>query len=872
LHSAQAAKSVEKYNRMFKKFLPHIAAIATFILVSVVYFSPQFQGKEIRGGDVVSYLGMSKELKDFKAETGEHTLWTNSMFGGMPTYQIRTITEGNQLNVLRPALRLYIPLPAGQFITAMLCFYILMLVMGVNPWLAIIGAIGFGLTTNNLTLLEAGHESKLRALSYFPLIVAGIFLAFRGRYLWGGAVFALGLGLDLLVNHVQMTYYLALALVIYGILRAVYDIRRGEVMHFAKAAAVLLLGAGLAVGSVANNLLPTAEYAEDTMRGEPILAVEESETDPLLGQMAPRSSSEVDGLEYEYAMQWSNSLRDLWSSFIPGFVGGGSSEPISRDSEFGRALRGLGANLPQEFAAPLYWGGLPFTSGPIYFGAVMCFLFLFGALVVRGPVKWWLVSAVIFTMLLSLGRNFDPINRLLFDSLPLFNKFRTPNSILTITSFLIPILAVLGLREVVKGERTQPELTRALYISAGTTGGLALLMALIGPSFFDFGNIQDGPQLTRMTGQAASTPTVQQLISALRETRAEYLVADAWRSFGFVAAAALVLFGYLRDWFKLPVLAAGLALLTLIDLWGVDQRYVSKEDFQRQTEQAFVPTPADQQILQDPDPNFRVLNLMESTYQSARTSYFHKSVGGYHAAKLQRYQDIIDRYLSQGNAPVINMLNTKYVIGQGPDGQPVAQRNPDALGNAWFVEDIRLVPTPNAEIDALGDINPDSTAIVHEEFSDYVAGLTPTGEGSIELTSYAPNELRYRSSSPSEQLAVFSEIWYGPDKGWTATIDGAATDFIRTDYLLRGLRVPAGEHEIVFRFDPPVYHTGVTISWISSLVVLLGLLALTAWTIRGLRNNPAPVPAPTAPTPEPAAEPQPRAQKQKDKRRKKPKQ
>ena len=849
---------------MFQKILPHLAALAVFILVSAVYFSPQFSGKELRGGDVISYIGMSKELKDHQAATGEHTLWTNSMFGGMPTYQIRTITEGNQLNVLRPALRLYIPLPAGQFITAMLCFYLLMLVMGVNPWLAVIGAVGFGLTTNNLTLLEAGHESKLRALSYFPLIVAGIFLAFRGRYLWGGALFALGLGLDLLVNHVQMTYYLALTLLIYGVARLIHDIRRGELLHFGKAAAVLLLGAGLAVGSVANNILPTAQYAEDTMRGEPILAIEK-EDNPLLNE--PPSSSEVDGLEYQYAMQWSNSTRDLWSSFIPGFVGGGSSEPIDRDSAFGRALRNMGANLPETFAAPLYWGGLPFTSGPIYFGAVICFLFLFGAIVVRGPVKWWLVASVFFTLLLSLGQNFDPINRLLFDFVPLYNKFRTPNSVLTVTSFLIPILAVLGLRELVKAERSRTELTRGLYYSAGVTGGLALLMALIGPSFFDFFSLQDGPTLTRMVGQPASSQPVQTLMAALKETRADYLTADSWRTFGFIALAAGIVFGYLRGWFKLPVLAAGLALLTLIDLWGVGRRYVSEEDFQRKTEQIFTPTLADQRILQDEDPNFRVLSLTESTYQSARTSYFHKSVGGYHAAKLQRYQDMIDRHLSTGNAGVINMLNTKYIISQGPDGQPIAQQNPDALGNAWFVEDIRLVPTANAEIDALTDIDPDSTVIVHEAFSDYVAGLDPTGAGSIALTGYAPNELRYRGNSPAEQLAVFSEIWYGPDKGWTATIDGQETDFIRVNYVLRGLRLPAGEHEIVFRFDPPIYRTGVTISLISSLIVLLGFLALAVWTFLRARNEPAV--APVEPTPEPAPE---RASPKKTKHRKKPKQ
>jgi hypothetical protein len=806
---------------------------------------------------------MSKELKDFKAETGEHTLWTNSMFGGMPTYQIRTITEGNQLNVLRPAMRFYIPLPAGQFITAMLCFYILMLVMGVNPWLGIIGALAFGLTTNSLTMLEAGHESKLRALSYFPLIVAGIFLAFRGRYLWGAAVFALGLGLDLLVNHIQMTYYLALTLVIYGILQAIYDFRRGELVHFAKAAAVLLLGAGLAVGSVANNLLPTSEYAEDTMRGEPIL-VAETNDNPFTQE--PQSSSEVAGLEYGYAMQWSNGLRDLWSSLIPGAVGGSGSEPVSRDSAFGKALRGMGANIPQEFAAPLYWGGLPFTSGPIYFGAIICFLFLFGALVVKGPVKWWLVAGVVFTMLLSMGRNFDPINRFLFDTLPLFNKFRTPNSVLTITSFLLPILAVLGLRELINPNRNKSELTRALYLSAGVTGGLSILMALIGGSFFDFQSIQDGPTLTRMVGQPASSPTVQALMRALRETRADYLSADAWRSFGFILAGAGVVFGYLRGWLNVPILAAGLTVFTLVDLWGVGQRYVSKEDFQRKTTQIFTPSLADERILQDEDPNFRVLNLTESTYQSARTSYFHKSIGGYHAAKLQRYQDIIDRHLTQGSAPVINMLNTKYIISQGPDGQPISQLNPDALGNAWFVADIRQVPDPNAEIDALGSINPDSTAIVNQEFSDYVSGLNPTGAGSIALTSYAPNELQYRSNSSADQLAVFSEVWYGPDKGWIATIDGQPAEYIRVNYFLRGLRVPAGEHDIVFRFDPPIYRTGVAISWIASLIILLGLIALGVLTYLNNKNEPAPAPAPAPPTS--TAEQSPPS---KTKRRKKPK-
>lgn len=814
---------------MFNKLLPYISAVVLFLALSVAYFFPQFDGQVIPKGDLSQWRGMVQEIKQYKAETGRDALWTNSMFGGMPTYQIDSVRKGNGLTILEKIARLGIPSPAGHFFLAMLSFFIMLVVLRVNPWLAMIGSIAFGLTTNSLTIYEAGHISKFMALLYLPLVVAGMILAFRKQYLLGGIIFALGTGLNLWANHPQMSYYFALTTVFFGVAELIQCIKKQQVPHFLKAAGTLIIGGLLALGSTASNILPTLQYAEDTMRGQPILETQ--------GQVDPNNSSQTEGLAWNYAMAWSNGTIDLVSSFIPGAAGGGSGEPISRDSEIGRDLIRRGAQLPETFGAPLYWGDLPFTSGPIYFGAIMCLFFLMGLSLVKGPVKWWLALGTLFTFMLSMGNNLEGFNRLIFDYVPLYNKFRTPNSVLGVTSVLIPALGLLAVNRIVKEQVSKQEVMRSLVISGGILGGLCLFFILLGPSVFDFSHPRDA--------QNAQTFRPELLV-AMRQS---LMQSDAFRSLVLIGLSAAGIWAFINNKLKKQWLILGLGALTLFDLWGVGRRYINADSFVPKSsyESSFSPRPVDTQILQDQDPHFRVLDLSEPTFESTKTSYYHKSIGGYHAAKLQRYQDMIDRHIMQGNQGVINMLNTKYIIQPGQEGQAVAQQNPGALGNAWFVDSIRMAADANQEIADLNNFDPGRAAVVHQDFADYVAGLNPNPNGSIELTSYAPDKLTYQSNTTSEQLAVFSEVWYGPDKGWQAYIDSEAAEHIRVNYLLRALRVPAGQHTITFEFAPSVYKAGVTISLISSLIIILGLLGIAGYHgyqfWQRLQNQPATAPA-----------------------------
>ncbi|MCO6478728.1 MAG: YfhO family protein [Phaeodactylibacter sp.] len=810
-------------NQLIQKAIPHLIAIAIFLVACAAYFSPQLQGKVPQQSDIIQYRGMAQEAKEFYERTGEQTLWTNSMFGGMPTYQINTVSAGNNLKVLDSISSLFINAPIGRFFAAMLGFYILMVVLGANQWLAVIGGIAFGLTTNTLILYEAGHLTKVKSISYLPLVAAGLMLAFRRRYLLGGILFAVGLGLNIMANHVQMTYYFFLTLIIFGIAQLVYSIQRKELAHFGKAAAALLVGGLLAIGSAASNLWITYEYAKDTMRGEPILET----------QGEPTSSSETEGLEWDYAMMWSNGAIDLFSSFIPGVAGGGSQEPVGPNSAVVKDLQSKGARLPANFSAPLYWGSLPFTSGPSYFGAVIFLFFLMGLFLVKGPVKWWIGLGALLTFMLSMGKNLEWFNRLFFEYFPLYNKFRTPNSILSVTAFLAPTLGLLALHKVVNDKVSKEEALRSLMIAGGIAGLASLFFAFLGPSFFDFTSPQD-----QRYAQAGYD------VNAIIADRKALMRSDAFRSLILVLLSGGLLWAYLQEKVKLNILLIGLAVLTIFDLWTVGRRYVNNDIFVSSTQyQAnFQPSPADQQILQDPDPNFRVYDATASTFQSSRASYFHKSIGGYHAAKLQRYQDIIDRHLSQNNQQVLDMLNTRYFIVNGQDGQPAVRRNPNALGNAWFVGNIRMVNTANEEIDALNDFDPSNDAVVHQEFSDYVSGLNPSKAGAISLTKYEPNHLTYQSDAPSEQFAVFSEIWY--NKGWQAYIDGEPVEHIRVNYILRGLRVPAGQHTIEFKFEPKAFARGKLVSGIFSTIILLGLLGFIGYRGYQYVQNPPEEPKP----------------------------
>lgn len=778
----------------FKSFLPYLLPLLVILIVNFIYFLPQFEGKMVRQGDIVQYEGMAKESKDYYKKTGEPALWTNSMFGGMPTYQISAPNANNLLGYIEKIMNLGMNPPAGDFIFGMIGFYILLLLLGVNPWLSLLGALFFGLSTNNFILFEAGHTSKVRAIMSSAPVIAGVILTFRQKYLLGGVVFGVALGINIYTNHLQMTYYLGLCLGLLVLVYLISAIKNKQLKEYGLSLLTLALFALPALGASASRLWTTYEYSKDTMRGAPIL---EKTGDN------PQSSSEVEGLAWDYAMAWSNGAKDLLASFIPKAVGGGSGEWLSKDSYLASKT-----GLRKDFQAPTYWGDLPFTSGPSYFGAVVFFLFVLGLFVVKNEVKWWLLAAVLLTFMISLGKNFEGFNRLLYEYLPMYNKFRTPNSVLSITAVLMPVLGILALKEIFSIKDKQ-SILKPLYISTGIMAGICLFLALAGGSLFDF--------------SAASDEQYAQIADALREQRRQMLSGSAWRSAFLILATAAALWTYIKGLTKTRAAIAIIGVLGVMDLFQTGRDYLSSRDFvpARSVQQPYSARPVDNQIMQDNDPNFRVLDATVNTFNSTEASYFHKSLGGYHAAKLLRYQDIIDRHISKNNVKVLNMLNTKYIIVPGPNDEPTAQRNPAALGNAWFVNQIIMVPTANAEIDSLNDFDPAGDVIIHEEFRNYINGLTLNKNGSIDLTYYSPDKLIYQSRSDSEQFAVFSEIWYGPNKGWQAYIDDKPAEHIRVNYILRGMRIPAGEHKITFEFRPKAYYAGEKISLISSLLLIL---------------------------------------------------
>ena len=812
----------------FKHLWPHLLAVVLFFLTVVVLFLPHFQGESLQQGDLVQYRGASREMSEFARETGERTNWTNAMFGGMPTYQIATVSEGNQLTLVNRVFRGFMGGPAGFVFCGMLTFYLMMILLGVNHWLALAGAVTTAIATNNIVLYEAGHVSKLGVIMYLPLVAAGVLLAFRGRYLLGGSVFALGMGLSILLNHPQMLYYFGLTLPFLGVAEFIRHYQQGTLVDFGKALGVLVVGLLIALGAGASNLLTTSEYLPQSMRGGAVLST--NAAGPAAGQ-----ANSAGGLDYDYAMQWSNGFKDLIATYAPLAAGGGSGQEIDRDTELGGAMTRVGFRLPATFPAPLYHGSLPFTEGPIYLGAVAWALFLFGLFTASTSARIWLGGGTLLIFLLSLGSNADGINRLLFDHLPLLNNFRTPNSALSIAAFLMVALGLLGThRWLALGVRDSAAAGRQLKFAGYTGAGLGVLVVLLGFTL-NYGTPQDAAQLARLTGGQGD---VTQLVGALEATRADFYFDDAMRSLLFVGLTFGALYLLWKGSLSLTWAAVALGVVGVADFAGINGRYLSHDDFQpqRAVMNAVQPTAADQQILQDPDPNYRVLNLSRPLTQDALTSYFHKSLGGYSAVKMRRYQDLIDGYLQPRDPDVINMLNTKYFLIPGENNELRAQANPEAYGNAWLVRDVEVVQGPDAEFAALGTVEDlRNTAIVDESFVPALGARTYSGSGSIELTSYAPNRLEYRFSSDSDQLAVFSEIWYGPDLGWEVTIDGQPADLIRANYALRALPVPAGDHQILMTFAPSSYSLGRTISFICSVLILIGVVAALVYRYRSPR-------------------------------------
>ena len=813
-------------------------------------FAPQFQGKQLPKGDINAYLGSSQEVREYRAETGEPGLWTGTSFGGMPTFQISQPPNGNQLKKVQRPLWGFMGRPAGYFFAGMLCCYLLLVLVGVNPWLSIVGALAAGLATNGFVLFKAGHMTKVMTVFYLPLIAAGILVAFRKRYVWGGLIFALGMGLALLANHPQMLYYFGITLPFFGVARLVYDARRGQLAHFGKATAVLVLGLLLALGSGAGALLTTQEYTAETMRGgqklETVVKTDKNQADAAVPD---------DGLEWDYAMQWSNGWLDLLATYSPNAAGGGNGTIVKRATDFGQAMRQAGFQIPATFAAPTYHGSLPFTEGPAYLGAVVWALFLFGLFTARRPVAIWLGLGTLFIFLLSMGKNFAGMNRLLHDHLPLLSSFRAHSSALSISTFMMATLGVIGVNDWLNRLAAEPARARKQLLYAGVTAAVAgWFVAVVVPALITFSGGNDAATLQRFTGGQAKD--VAGLVDALVETRRNMFIADAWRSFLFVGLTFGALILMFRKTVSPLIGAVLLAALVTVDFVGVNADRIPQDAWQRKQRPAaaFPPTAADQTILADPDPHFRVFNRTVNPFSDATTSYHHKSIGGYSAVKMRRIQDVIDGYLARNerqydyNYParqdqaLFNMFNVKWFILPGQNGQPRAQQNPAAYGPAWLVSNIQTVGSSDEEFRALGSV-PDlkETAIVHQEYADALAGLVPTGEGTVELTEYTPERLTYRFNSASEQFVVFSEMWYGPDLGWTLTVDGEPTELVRANYLLRGARVPAGQHTLVMEFRPRSYYTGKTLATICSLLIVLGILGYGGYQLYRMRSEEATV-------------------------------
>lgn len=791
-----------------KKLVPYIGAVALMLLVNVVYFMPQFQGKVPEMGDIRQYRGMSKEAVDYLEKTGEETLWTNSMFGGMPTYQISASNPSNLLKHVQNALFLGLDRPAGYFFFGMLSMFVLLLTFGTNLWVAALSAILFGLCTNHFILFEAGHSSKILTVFTSPLMLAGMVLLHKKSYMGGAALFTLGAGLNLYANHPQMSYYLAMALVFYVAIEMINAARKGEWAHIGKVMGIYLIGSALALGASWSKISATIDYTKDTMRGTPILSTKGDGGEAKKG----------DGLEYDYAMAWSNNGVDILSSFIPYAAGGSSGQWVEKNSRLAKKLQQNTA-----FQAPTYWGGLPFTSGPAYLGILATFLAFIGFFTTRHWIKWWLLGAVILTFILSMGKNFAVINDLFFNYLPYFNRFRTPNSVLSVTTIFIPVMAGLGLQGLINLEAEErKKYVKPLYISTGVVAGLCALLAIMGTSLFSFSH-------------ATADANYNQIIDALIEQRQDMFSSSAWKSCFIVLGAAAILWLYIRNTISTQIAIGLLCVMAFIDLFPIDKTYYSNRNFvsARVYNRGIEPRQADLEILKDKDLSYRVYDASINTFNEASASYFHKTIGGYSAVKLQRFQDLIDKQIGKGNQRVLDMLNTRYFIvpGNGGQGEPLVQRNPNAFGNAWFVDSLVMVDTPDQEIASLDSINR-TTAIVNKEFSTYVQGLSPDGQGQIVLTAYQPNKLTYQANVASDQLAVFSEIWYGPNKGWHVTIDGKEADHIRVNYILRAMKVPAGNHIIEFSFKPEKYYKGEKISLASSSIILLLIIGAMALGVK----------------------------------------
>ena len=793
-----------------KKFLPHLLVLIAFIIVSLAYFSPVLQGKEIQQSDIMHYIGMAQQQKEFKAETGNETYWTNSAFGGMPTYQLGARYPHNYIKKLDLTLR-FLPRPADYLFLYFIGFYILLLSLKVDFRLAALGALAFGFSTYLIIILGVGHNSKAHAIAYMPLVLSGIVLTFRKKYILGFLLTTVALGLEIVTNHPQMTYYLLFLVIILGIAYLVDAYKKQMLPHFFKSVGMMTVAAIIAVGLNATNLMATSEYVKESTRGQSDLTIN-----------ADGSPKEVtSGLSSDYITEYSYGFLETMNLYIPRFLGGGSGEDVGKDSASYDFYKNIGASSTQAIqevkSTPTYWGDQPIVEAPAYVGAVVIFLFVFALFMVKGRLKWWLIGGTVFSLLLSYGKNLGFLTDFFIDYVPLYNKFRAVSSIQVILELCIPVLAIFGLVKLFNKFEDDRQKLKALKISAAICGGLALIFLLFKSALFDFVGANDGYY------REAYGEYGQAFVDALKEDRKTFFSQDTLRTLILVLLSAGAIFMYLKQKLSENLVIGIFALLILFDLVGVDRRYVNTDNFGSalQVNKPYQANAADKQIMQDPT-HFRVLDVSKASRMPARAAYFHNSLSGYHAAKLRRFDALYDFHISKNNINVLEMLNTKYVIVEDESGEILPSTNyTNPNGNAWFVSEIEKLESANAEILALDSLQTKEKAVTttsNLESKRFQLDSSAT----IKVVDYKPNYLKYESSSNNDGFAVFSEIYY--NQGWSAFIDGKETPHYRVDYVLRGMPIPKGDHVIKFEFEPQVVKTGSRIALASSVV--FGILVL----------------------------------------------
>ncbi len=794
---------------MFKKYLSDILIIVGFALLAILYCYPALQGKKLQMGDTISWLAMSHEGKEWHDKTGENVMWSNSMFGGMPTFTYYVPETNNFIYPIQTFIVGIFPEPAHFLFLAMLCFFILMRVLKVDNWVGAIGGVAYAFSTFNIGIIMAGHQTEMFSIAYMPAVLAGLLLLYRSKWWTGMPLLGISLALMIGNGHFQVLWYLAVVILFAVVSMFVTAIKEGTIKQFFIASGIALVTAAVAAGPSMPTLLTTADYAKETMRG--------GTSELTTGHDKGKKNG---GLDKDYAFMWSNAIGESFCVLVPHLYGGSSDEPVESAPKLAEIAGG------QIGGAPMYWGPQPFLAGPVYFGAIICFLFVLGLMIVRSKHKWWIVAVCALAFMMSWGKNFPALNYLLFDTLPMLNKFRTPTMILVIPEMLFPVMALWALNDIITEKITKEELWKKLKIAAGITAGICLLLAFGGSMFFSYTNPETDGRYPA------------EIIKALKEDRASLAMKSALTSAVYILIAAGLIWAYIKNMVKANVLIIGIGLVVAVDLLRTDSNYLNSEKYQDEAEYEanFQPRPVDQQILQDKDPYYRVLDVTRNTNNDAIQAYFHKCIGGYSPAKLEIYQDLIDRQMDMKsgkvNAQVLNMLNTKYIIFPVKGGEPGVQQNREACGNAWFVNEIKWANTADEEMDALnagtlgdtakvaGSFDPRNTAVVRFKYKDLIGGtIGKDSAAAVKLAKYGLDEISFTSSNSKDGLAVFSDIYY---KDWRAYIDGKETPIIKANYVLRALKVPAGNHKIEFRFVSEIFEKGNKIALVSSLL-LIGL-------------------------------------------------